>query len=533
MKSIWLARILSVGALGVFLFPIASFSQTAINVPKSTTDYFSGDDADDKCTALNESLEDDEKLTYTQFLNKDYCEKKLAALEREGELDLETLNTAVDDAQSELTTEEGNLAEAQGEYDKAVADKALADAELSRLEGVLAAKQAEKDAKAASLAEAYNKVLADYFASTDTEITSFDDYLDAFADDANVKAYIEAKEEFDAGRDAVILAQTNVTEYEEGDWDAAREAVDTAAETLWGDGGSASSPKEDSVLYTYNEAVKAKIAAEKEVADAEEELADLNAAADAALNANVAGTRNDDILASNDSNPAKAVLEASLCAASGDEASDACGSSAAGDDVGQTIVDGFDSLHQKDKELDGRLTMAEGDIVDLQEGLATETSERKAADTVLQANIDKEVSDRKAADTVLQANIDKEVSDRKAADTVLQTAITKEVADRTAADLVLDNKITTVNNRVTQLGERVDALTKESRQGIAMAMALAAIPTVNYGKFSLGVGIGTFASETAAALGMDFVISERVKFKVGFTTTGDESGGSAGFAIGF
>jgi autotransporter adhesin len=90
-----------------------------------------------------------------------------------------------------------------------------------------------------------------------------------------------------------------------------------------------------------------------------------------------------------------------------------------------------------------------------------------------------------------------------------------------------------VNNRVTQLGERVDSLTKESRQGIAMAMALAAIPTVNYGKFSLGVGVGTFASETAAALGVDFVISERVKFKVGFTTTGDESGGSAGFAIGF
>jgi len=176
---------------------------------------------------------------------------------------------------------------------------------------------------------------------------------------------------------------------------------------------------------------------------------------------------------------------------------------------------------------------AEGDIEDLQEGLATETTERKAADAALKADINKEVADRKAADTVLQANIDKEVTDRKAADATLTTAISNEVSARAAADLVLDNKITTVNNRVTQLGERVDALTKESRQGIAMAMALAAIPTVNYGKFSLGLGVGTFASETAAALGMDFVVSERVKFKIGFTTTGDESGGSAGIAIGF
>jgi autotransporter adhesin len=99
--------------------------------------------------------------------------------------------------------------------------------------------------------------------------------------------------------------------------------------------------------------------------------------------------------------------------------------------------------------------------------------------------------------------------------------------------VTLQNNINTVNTRVTQLGERVDSLTKESRQGIAMAMALAAIPTVNYGKFSLGLGVGTFASETAAALGMDFVVSERVKFKLGVTTTGDETGGSAGIAIGF
>jgi hypothetical protein len=153
--------------------------------------------------------------------------------------------------------------------------------------------------------------------------------------------------------------------------------------------------------------------------------------------------------------------------------------------------------------------------------------------TTLQNNINAETTARTAAVTTLQNNINAETTARTAAVTTLQNNINAEIAARTAADLTLQNNINTVNTRVTQLGERVDSLTKESRQGIAMAMALAAIPTVNYGKFSLGVGVGSFASETAAALGVDFVISERVKFKVGFTTTSDESGGSAGFAIGF
>jgi autotransporter adhesin len=185
------------------------------------------------------------------------------------------------------------------------------------------------------------------------------------------------------------------------------------------------------------------------------------------------------------------------------------------------------------KNIDTEVADRKAADVVLQKNIDTEVADRKAADVVLQNNINKVDADRKAADVVLQANIDKEVTDRKAADTTLQNNINAEVAARTAADVTLQNNINTVNTRVTQLGERVDSLTKESRQGIAMAMALAAIPTVNYGKFSLGLGVGTFASETAAALGMDFVVSERVKFKLGVTTTGDETGGSAGIAIGF
>jgi hypothetical protein len=258
----------------------------------------------------------------------------------------------------------------------------------------------------------------------------------------------------------------------------------------------------------------------------------------------------------NANNPAKAVLAAAECVANPD--SEACVEAATligKDDVGQAIVDGFDQLYDADatlqtnidketadrkaadttlqKNIDTEVADRKAADVVLQKNIDTEVADRKAADVVLQNNINKVDADRKAADVVLQANIDKEVTDRKAADTTLQNNINAEVAARTAADVTLQNNINTVNTRVTQLGERVDSLTKESRQGIAMAMALAAIPTVNYGKFSLGLGVGTFASETAAALGMDFVVSERVKFKLGVTTTGDETGGSAGIAIGF
>ena len=240
----------------------------------------------------------------------------------------------------------------------------------------------------------------------------------------------------------------------------------------------------------------------------------------------------------NANNPAKAVLAAAECVANPD--SEACVEAATligKDDVGQAIVDGFDQLYDADATLQTNIDKETADRkaadTTLQKNIDTEVADRKAADVVLQNNINKVDADRKAADVVLQANIDKEVTDRKAADTTLQNNINAEVAARTAADVTLQNNINTVNTRVTQLGERVDSLTKESRQGIAMAMALAAIPTVNYGKFSLGLGVGTFASETAAALGMDFVVSERVKFKLGVTTTGDETGGSAGIAIGF
>ncbi len=119
------------------------------------------------------------------------------------------------------------------------------------------------------------------------------------------------------------------------------------------------------------------------------------------------------------------------------------------------------------------------------------------------------------ADATLQSHLTTETNARAAADLTLQSNIDNEAASRVFAD--------------HQLNKRVDTADK----GVAMAMAMSAIPTVDYGKWSLGVGVGHFKSETAASVGATVKVGERTKFKVGFASGGGETGGSAGFAMGF
>lgn len=124
---------------------------------------------------------------------------------------------------------------------------------------------------------------------------------------------------------------------------------------------------------------------------------------------------------------------------------------------------------------DGIPTLIEPDvpqeIIDrietLEDGLATETTERVAADAALQDNIDAEESARQTADTALQNNIDAEEAARIAADATLQSDITAEanarqdvdstlqsnidaeVTARASADTTLQNNIDTVSSAVT------------------------------------------------------------------------------------
>ena len=77
--------------------------------------------------------------------------------------------------------------------------------------------------------------------------------------------------------------------------------------------------------------------------------------------------------------------------------------------------------------------------------LGTETAERKAADQILQVNLDKEVEDRKSADTALETKIESQISNlsqqTSSEITRVEGEVTQEVKDREAADKTLSDRI--------------------------------------------------------------------------------------------
>lgn len=77
--------------------------------------------------------------------------------------------------------------------------------------------------------------------------------------------------------------------------------------------------------------------------------------------------------------------------------------------------------------------------------LGTETAERKAADQILQVNLDKEVGDRKSADTALETKIESQISNLSQQTsfeiTRVEGEVTQEVKDREAADKTLSDRI--------------------------------------------------------------------------------------------
>ena len=102
-----------------------------------------------------------------------------------------------------------------------------------------------------------------------------------------------------------------------------------------------------------------------------------------------------------------------------------------------------------------------GNYTSITDLLNNEIAARKAEDIRLEAKIDQNSSDlkteseeRKAADKVLQDNIDAEEAARIAADTALGKRIDKEIQDRIDADTSLDNKFTNITN---DHGERLVA----------------------------------------------------------------------------
>lgn len=91
--------------------------------------------------------------------------------------------------------------------------------------------------------------------------------------------------------------------------------------------------------------------------------------------------------------------------------------------------------------------------------LGTEQAERKAADQILQVNLDKEVGDRKSADAALETAINGKIQTLTAEVGgqlgILTNKINEEIDNRGGADLLLENKIDSLKTEST---EKVDEL---------------------------------------------------------------------------
>lgn len=102
--------------------------------------------------------------------------------------------------------------------------------------------------------------------------------------------------------------------------------------------------------------------------------------------------------------------------------------------------------------------------LEIKELLNTEIEARKAEDIRIEAKVDKNTQDlkteseeRKAADKVLQNNIDAEEAARIAADDALGKRIDKEIEDRKAADTALENKFNGITNGLDERLQKEEA----------------------------------------------------------------------------
>ena len=86
--------------------------------------------------------------------------------------------------------------------------------------------------------------------------------------------------------------------------------------------------------------------------------------------------------------------------------------------------------------------------------LGTETAERKAADQILQVNLDKEIGDRKSADTALETKIEGQISNlsqqTSSEITRVEGKVTQEIEDREAADKTLSDRIDSLETGSTE-----------------------------------------------------------------------------------
>ena len=152
------------------------------------------------------------------------------------------------------------------------------------------------------------------------------------------------------------------------------------------------------------------------------------------------------------------------------------------------------------------------------------------------AAIAAETTARIEYDTALGGRIDAEEMARMAGDTANTEAImvnTGAIADNMAAisgnsGMINDNRnmIGANSARIGELSDDLDIV----RSGVAASMALAGMPAIN-GR-GIAIGVGSFDGESAFAVGFQ-IQGEMASFQIGVTSSGGETGASAGVGFQF
>ena len=144
--------------------------------------------------------------------------------------------------------------------------------------------------------------------------------------------------------------------------------------------------------------------------------------------------------------------------------------------------------------LEGRMMTAETDIDDNTTAISTETTNRTNADMSIR-------------------------SDFASADSMLRSDLTGMINSNTS--MINDNR-----RMIGELSDDLDVV----RAGVAASMALAGMPAIN-GR-GIAIGVGSYDGESAFAVGFQ-IQGEQASFKIGVTSSGGETGASAGVGFNF
>ena len=149
------------------------------------------------------------------------------------------------------------------------------------------------------------------------------------------------------------------------------------------------------------------------------------------------------------------------------------------------------------------ITNREAADTTLQNNINSEETARKESDATLQANITAEANAREAADTTLQNNINSEETARKESDATLQSNITAEANAREAADTTLQNNITAETTARNQEDTKLQSGIDEINAKFPVATDNIADNSINSNKIADG---------TISAIDLDTDIQNQLSF---------------------